>query len=171
MPESDVKEPTWSMPKPYSRRKARRREQLGTFLESEANRKWKARVDDLLAIRTLTDDWNGFGAQPPDPQLIDNAIDLLRWLQGETDFGPPSRVTPSPVGSVVIEWQRDRDYLEAELGEPGVVEWMLEKPGQRPQHWKERLAVLESQEWEESWAMSQSEEVSQGSDVKYYYMT
>ena len=96
---------------------------------------WDRRLEDLLSIRSLRDDWDGDGAEAPIPELMDTAIALLGWFRRSGHFPVPSRIVPSPNGTVVIEWESPDMYLEAEITTPSTVEWMEQKEGQEPQHY------------------------------------
>lgn len=66
----------------------------------------------------LPDNWDGYGAVAPSPAAGGNVIDLLNRLPGEWVLRlPPDGLTPSPYGTIVLEWAREQDYLSVEVGD------------------------------------------------------
>lgn len=115
-------------------------EGLSTSIETEDG--WSSRMEGLLQelkhFRLFKNNWDGEGAEAPQAELVDNAIDFLNFLQNQRILPPPTRVVASPVGNIILEWQFEYDvYLEAEIVEPFQVEWMLEQPFHPTQHWNE----------------------------------
>jgi len=101
---------------------------------------WWHRRRDLLEIRKYQDGWNGFGADAPDPKMVDAAISFLHVLERRGDT-PPMRVTLSPDGLVAMEWQGDGGYWQAEIVSEREVEWMRVAPG-RPTEFHTELLTL-----------------------------
>ena len=97
---------------------------------------WRERIEDLLLTRGLSEDWDGLGAAAPRPEFVDGAIQLLRELQSENELPAPSRVCPSPIGTVLLEWQIGDTYLEAEIIDAFRAEWMLQVGDQAAEHWE-----------------------------------
>src|SRR4051812_11420687 len=85
---------------------------------------WEQREAELLAIRKFQDDWDGFGAEAPDPNLVDVAVAFLEELCRRDPSDPPMRVTLSPDGFVAMEWQKGDNFLRAEVATDSAVEWM-----------------------------------------------
>lgn len=81
-------------------------------------------------LRSLGPDWDGMGADAIEPWTIDRAEKLVVRPNGK-----PSRIAPTPAGTIVIEWQRDGYYLEAEVGSSGPIEWLEKRRGKRIRHW------------------------------------
>lgn len=86
-------------------------------------------------LRTLGPDWDGMDAAQPRPETIDRAERLVRHTRRSR--GKPSRITATPNGTIVVEWQKDGSYLEAELAGYGPVEWMLKLQGKPSRYWLE----------------------------------
>ena len=78
---------------------------------------WTERIDDLLAVRGLEDDWDGEGTAAPDPSLVDGAIALCQFLQSH-GFAPPDRVHASVNETVFLEWHTPIGYREIEVLSP-----------------------------------------------------
>jgi hypothetical protein len=92
-------------------------------------------VRDLRRIVSYQDDWDGNGAVAPSPEVLRTVRQFMdRWSR--EDRLPPGRIVASPAGSVVLEWREGGRYLEAEIDEPGTIEWMLEAPDGSFSHWK-----------------------------------
>lgn len=108
----------------------------------EKRRVWSHRIDDLLAIRLLEDDWDGLGAAAPTAALVDSAIDYVKMLRDQKELQPPTRVGAGPMGMVLLEWQVGCIYLEAEVTKPCHAEWMLERPDHPTAHWEDSWLPL-----------------------------
>src|SRR4051794_36033988 len=78
---------------------------------------WREIVDELLAIRTLRDDWDGDDAAAPAVELVDFALRLAGLLQ-QNGHSPPSRASASRSGTVTLEWQDSEGYRELEITSP-----------------------------------------------------
>lgn len=117
---------------------------------------WGKREAELLAIRRFKYDWDGFGADAPNPTLIDTAIAFLHTLQERDETDPPHRVALSPDGLVAMEWQKGRDFLRAEIGNHAEVEWMRVSHGRGTDFTTERLrpATRSRQAGGQAWATS-----------------
>ena len=94
--------------------------------DKEEERAWFRCWQQLFEIKRLSEDWDGAGAEPIDPSITDSAADVLRRFKQEIQYPAPSRIVPTPSGSVCIEWETETYYLEAEILEPYVLEMMLE---------------------------------------------
>ncbi len=104
---------------------------------------WAQRLERLLSIRSLREDWDGDGAGAPIPEVVDAAIYFLDRIHHSEDLPIPDRIVPSPNGTVVIEWQLPpHTYLEAEIATPGTIEWMSQEGTQDARHW---VTVLEAE--------------------------
>lgn len=95
---------------------------------------WNEATDQLLAIRSLEDDWDGLGANAPATSLVDSALRLAGWLQGK-GYLPPSRIVPSLTGTVLFEWQAGGGtQLEVEVTAPAKGHLTLFREGQPTLH-------------------------------------
>jgi hypothetical protein len=99
--------------------------------------RWDEMIKRLIGLRNLQEDWDGMGAKAPKAALIDSALDLAVQLR-QQGFRHPSRVGAGPDGEILLEWQDDHLYLEAEISAPHSTEWMLAIDDQRPKHWVTR---------------------------------
>lgn len=122
-------------------------EGLSTSFKSEIEDRWSNRKTELIQelenIQSLQENWDGEGAEAPKLELIDSAISLLGFIQKK--LPPPSRITPTQTGNIVLEWQFENNiYLEAEIVDRSCVEWMLEIPFQQTLHWDEEIPMVVS---------------------------
>ena len=93
-----------------------------TDTEAATGHTWEQRIDELLALRTLEDDWDGQGAEAPDPALVDGAIKLAVFLR-QKNVPPALRALAGLAGTVSLEWQSGRGYAELEVLSPSEAEY------------------------------------------------
>ena len=75
---------------------------------------------------------------PASAELM-TAAQALAARKVEEGWPTPDRITQAPDGStVVLEWQRDGEYVEAEIVSPAWAEWMRHRDD-RFEHWCEVL--------------------------------
>ena len=84
-------------------------------------RTWSDVIDELLALRGLKDDWDGQGAEAPDPALVDTALAVALDLRSAT-MAPADRAIAGVNGTVFFEWFSPTTYLEIEVTAPGRAE-------------------------------------------------
>ena len=106
-------------------------------IDSDIERRWRNCVAELRRLRNIGDNWDGFDAPAPDPNVVDLAIVFLNVCRTRDFTNPPFRAAVSPDGTVCIEWQGGGYYLEAEVVSPSRVEWMEVLNGNKPIHWVE----------------------------------
>jgi hypothetical protein len=91
---------------------------------------WGQRIDDLLDIRRMEDDWDGLGAPAPATALVDSALLLAQILRQER-WLPPCRIVAGLTGTVLFEWQgAGGEYAELEVTRPRHGEWVRMVPGE-----------------------------------------
>lgn len=95
---------------------------------------WSCRIDELLAIRSLADDWDGQAAKAPSTELVDSAL-VLAQAFGRGGAEAPSRIVPGVNGTVIFEWQAGEEYCEIEVTRPYHAEGLRFVPGQPAEHW------------------------------------
>lgn len=79
---------------------------------------WPERIDELLAIRQLEDDWDGQGTPAPATQVVDSALILALLLRRE-GIAAPCAVTQGLSGGVHFDWQpEDGRYIELQVMAP-----------------------------------------------------
>jgi hypothetical protein len=107
---------------------------LGTVHSPAEVAQWKEWITKVADLRSLGPDWDGMGAKAPLGALVDSAVELAQFLR-QSGFPPPSRIGAGPDGEILLEWQDQNTYLEAEVCKPGRAEWMLVIQGQPARHW------------------------------------
>jgi hypothetical protein len=96
---------------------------------------WQRVIEELQRMATLTDDWDGQGAEAPARETVDWAVDWVGQMRHYCQALPPSRAVPGVAGEVYLEWQGESFYVVAEVTSPARVEWTLSRPGQANRHW------------------------------------
>jgi hypothetical protein len=70
-------------------------------------------LEQLEAMRNVSDNWDGYGGAAPRPELIDAAIAFFRGLPGMHGLSP--HVTPTRTGGVLFAWEQGPHQLEVEV--------------------------------------------------------
>src|SRR5687767_6290040 len=96
-----------------------------------ADRIWSRREREICAAGDLSDDWDGEGADAPSAGVVQTALHLVRAIWERGDWPPPSRVSVTSDGTIVLEWRILDSYVEAEIENPGSANWMVKMPGAR----------------------------------------
>jgi hypothetical protein len=96
---------------------------------------WDQTVDDLRRLRDLEADWDGQGADAPQPANVDAALAWVDRMRRWKRALPPSKVAPGVLGEVHLVWQQGTLYLDAEICGAREVEWLLSLPGQPARQW------------------------------------
>jgi hypothetical protein len=86
-----------------------------------ARRTWDELLRDVDAFRTLSNDWDGQGAEAPETGVIDGAASLARGLEADAAT-PADRVIAGENGTVFFEWHGPNGYVEIEVTGPGEAE-------------------------------------------------
>jgi hypothetical protein len=97
--------------------------------------RWDQTTGDLLRMLTLSNDWNGLGAEAPSREIVESSIRFAQGLR-QTGCLSPSRVGAGPNGTILFEWQLEDVYVEAEITKPFLAEWMILEPGLSPRNWE-----------------------------------
>jgi len=118
---------------------------LSTSYESHVNKEWNKFRNEIIGFVSLQEDWDEMGGVPPSPELINGALNIFSREERLKRFPPPVRVVPTNEGGIIIEWQFDGCYLEAEICEPFCAEWMYAEPGRPIEHWEETWGTVEIQ--------------------------
>lgn len=87
--------------------------------------------EKLNGFKKLEKDWNGYEAEPIDPEVIKIAREIVRIMPSEAQ----PEIFPLASGNIQLEWERGGKYLEITLeknnerhykvayGDPGVKDW------------------------------------------------
>ncbi|TXH31504.1 MAG: hypothetical protein E6Q96_00065 [Cyclobacteriaceae bacterium] len=72
----------------------------------------------LNSFKRLSDGWDGYAATTPDNIVISNSIKFLEALpEYLADNLKEDDITPTPYGTIVIDWQNDRsEKMSVEIG-------------------------------------------------------
>ena len=103
--------------------------------------KWNVVIGELLRMRALADDWDGKGASAPKAENVDTAIIVVQRMQAYASAIPPSQAVPGVSGEVLLVWQNEGLFLEAEICSADQIEWMSSANGQPTRHWTTDAAV------------------------------
>ena len=71
-------------------------------------------VDQLDALRAVCANWDSYGADRPQPHIVDAAERLLNEL-GRLHNLPRPAISPTRTGGVLLEWKAGARELEIEL--------------------------------------------------------
>ena len=112
---------------------------LSTSRENDIKNEWDKYRSQIISFGSLREDWDEAGGEPPSPELIDRALEILSREERSGRYPPPVRAVPTNAGGIVIEWQFDGIYLEAEICDLYQIEWMKAQPDQPIEHWEELL--------------------------------
>ncbi len=89
---------------------------------------WPERIDELLAIRQLEDDWDGQGTPAPMTDVVDSALILALLLRRE-GIAAPDAVTQGLSGGVHFDWQPpDGRYIELQVMAPNTAAVYVHTP-------------------------------------------
>jgi hypothetical protein len=102
---------------------------------AEFNAQWERISAALAAMHQLKDDWDGQGASAPEPANVEHALQWVEQMQRNNLAIPPSQAVSGVNGEVLLIWQSDDFFLEAEIDHPARVEWMLSITDRPTKHW------------------------------------
>lgn len=66
-------------------------------------------IGKIEYIKSLKNNWNGYGTKPISESIINKALKLIKELK------PIPEVFPTGRGSIQFEWEKDSLYLEMEI--------------------------------------------------------
>lgn len=69
--------------------------------------------NSLTRLRAFQANWEGYGAAPPDPRILDAIARALESVA--SDSAPTPQVVPMTRGRVQLEWHRGARSLELEF--------------------------------------------------------
>ena len=73
-------------------------------------------IMDILSFKSLSENWDGFGAIPVEVKSATNAIKLMDYI-GEEVFCNVTNYYPNPNGTITFEWENDQhEILSVEVG-------------------------------------------------------
>lgn len=68
----------------------------------------------LGSLAQLQEDWDGYGAAAPDPDILDSAASLLTSYATRAALPPPS-ISPTRTGGVLFEWENGPHEIEVQV--------------------------------------------------------
>jgi hypothetical protein len=71
-------------------------------------------VDYLDSLRSLKENWDGYGAAAPDPEILMSAASMLTSYACEGGIPVPS-LSPTRTGGILFDWVASVHELEVEL--------------------------------------------------------
>jgi hypothetical protein len=86
-----------------------------------AVRSWDELLADVRALRHLTADWDGQGAEAPPAPVVDGAEALARAFRA-AGSAPAARAIAGTSGTVLFEWHGPAGYVEVEVTGPNAAE-------------------------------------------------
>jgi acyl carrier protein phosphodiesterase len=105
-----------------------------TRLERWKDELWSQAEQRLEEFVFLEDDWDGAGAEPPSLDALRATVEFLQQLF-ERDESPPTALSPTALGSIVLEWRLSDGYLEAEISGRNLIGWMRKDPNGSIEAW------------------------------------
>ena len=105
-------------------------ERLATNWDLPDSQAWQELIDKLHGFRVLKFDWDGQGADPPEPPSVDGAIQLALELS-DKQTTPADRVLVGVNGAISFEWISFDHYVEIEVVELNKAEIRSVDPKER----------------------------------------
>lgn len=96
---------------------------------------WASTERLLVDVSQLDDNWDGEGADAPNFEIIETAYKLLTLMQSQ-NHPTPTQISATLLGGIVVYWRVDDVYIEAEINESNLVEWMQTEPNEQPKYWE-----------------------------------
>ena len=75
---------------------------------------WTQATEQLRAMRSLGENWDGYGAAAPRAEILHSAIGFLRFLSRYVSV-PLPYMSPTRNGGVLFEWERGPHQLEVDI--------------------------------------------------------
>ena len=73
-------------------------------------------IEEILSLKSLNNNWDGYGAIPTEVKCASNAISLASKLP-DSIVSNISEIFPNPTGTITIEWENNsHERLVAEIG-------------------------------------------------------
>jgi hypothetical protein len=104
---------------------------LGVNAAAQGQHEWLPFcLKQLDAISTLPENWDSYGAAPPDAEILASARRLLLSLASSADV-PKPHVNPTPDGGVQFDWERGSRYFELDVVSPDTAQYLYADPVER----------------------------------------
>lgn len=82
-------------------------------------------IGKIEYIKSLKNNWNGYGTKPISESIINKALKLIKELK------PIPEVFPTGRDSIQFEWEKDELYLEMEIFEDKIEIFSLSEPHEK----------------------------------------
>ena len=119
----------------------------GTIVPSNvvpADVQWHLLSERVAALADLTDDWNSYGAPPPNQEALASARAVLESAREKALL--PNEIVPSVEGGVVITFHIADRHADIEVFNDGSVLAMTSEPPHEPYVWPIRSESNDIQE-------------------------
>ena len=73
--------------------------------------------EQLQAMRTLPENWDGYGADSPRGDILSAASEFLRVIQQAPGYTDPY-IVPTRIGGVLLAWEHGPHQLEVDFESP-----------------------------------------------------
>lgn len=83
-------------------------------------------LGDIEALRSLAPNWDGYGAPPIHPKVLDAAKRFISNLPENLAYRP--HVVPTSNGSLQLEWHEGSKTLELEFESPRTIRFLQWEP-------------------------------------------
>ena len=81
-------------------------------------------IEQLDAMRSMEENWDGYHAVAPCVVAIDLAMDFVRLIEAVRRGALTLHVGPTPPGGVLIDWEDDLKEHEIEISPDGSIEFL-----------------------------------------------
>jgi hypothetical protein len=84
-------------------------------------------IEQLEAMRSLAENWDGYGAAPPQAKVVSLAQEfagLIEAILGKFTNPPQVHVHPTRVGGVLIDWEDELREHEIDIGPDGTISFL-----------------------------------------------
>ena len=78
--------------------------------------------EQIQALRALPENWDGYGAAAPRPEILTAAMAFLQTLRDLPGHADPD-IAPTRIGGVLLSWEHGPHQLDVEFDSPGRAEF------------------------------------------------
>ena len=80
-------------------------------------------IQQLLSMRSLRENWDGYGAAAPHPDIVRSAEGFLHFLCNHVSLPAPF-ITPTRIGGVLFEWEQGPHQVEVDVCTPDAASYV-----------------------------------------------
>ncbi|WP_339888816.1 hypothetical protein [uncultured Flavobacterium sp.] len=82
------------------------------FLNSETKKNEDCLIDSITSISCLNDNWNNFGTKKISSEIIINSLKIIQSIPPSLlNYLRPENIYPSKTGTIVMDWEIDKDNI------------------------------------------------------------